>query len=186
MAIVSVTMPAVTCCSCVDRMAVHSHPQSLSMLKAFGFFLTDGILFASCWRLWSQSLSLPPCSHVNLVACRTPDNHQGMTKIWEIKLFFLGTFCPGRTDLCMKGNVLFFKLWFLTCFLGSELSTDGLALEEEYPVLQRRCRTSALTPWCICSAGLGAGENAAEVVPRAYLRDFPKSHQIESFSEKQG
>lgn len=96
MAIMSVSMPAVTCCSCVDKEASeNSLPQSLSLLECLWDFPADGITIASCWRFLSQSLSRAPCSHANLVACRAPDHHQGMTKIWEIKTFFWGLFVLG-------------------------------------------------------------------------------------------
>lgn len=96
---------------------------------------------------------------MNSVAFRALDDHQGKNKIWWIRTFFflLGLFFLGRTDLFMKGTLLFFKFWFVACFLGSELPTDGLAFEAEYAALQPRGRTSALTRWCVCSVVLGAG-----------------------------
>lgn len=147
---------------------------------------TAGITFALCWRLClNLPSSLPPSSHINSVAFRALDDHQGKNKIWWIRtFFFLGLFFLGRTDLSMKCTLLFFKFWFVACFLGSEPSTDGLAFEAEYAVLQPRGRTSALTCWCVCSTVLGAGyvtggENAAEVILHAYLWDFSKSYQTE-------
>lgn len=50
-------------------------------------------------------------------------------------------------------------------------------------MLQPCCRTSALTHWCICSAGLGAGENVVEVVPHTYLRDFQRVTRFKVFQK---
>lgn len=103
-------------------------PKPFHAWKPLGFFQWWNCICILLEALISISLPAILRSY-NLFACRAPDHHQGMTKVWEIKPFSLGTFCLGRTGLCMKGNVLFFKLWFLTCFLGSELSSDGLAFE---------------------------------------------------------
>lgn len=167
----------------VDEYSSESnHLQSLFLLKVFGFFQ---VLESHLHRAGdSASISLPPC-HLAAPWIQLPSEllmtAKERTRSGGLELFFLlGLFFLGRTDLSTKGTLLFFKSWFVACFLGSELTTDGLAFEAEYAALQPRGRTSALTRWCVFSVVLGAGyvtggENAAEVIPHAYLWDFSRS-----------